>query len=278
MSPRPRGFFCALAAAPSRRALSTAPCRAPFRFPSVATLDSFRMKLAFVALLLAFSPLLAADHLGRLIFQDDFARSESQEKTDEPGNGWATNSKSRAKGNKQVDLRDGAMYISIHPDADHAVSVTQKAEFVDGAVTLRFKLEDARDSLGLNFADPECKDVHAGHLFAARISPKQVLLQDLKTGNMRLDIHTAKKAKQALTDDQQLALKGKQKAVEHTTSVGQWHDLLVKIAGDEMSVSIDGKFVGSFKSAGIAHPTKRMLRLPVPRNAVVDDVKIWRAK
>jgi len=33
--------------------------------------------------------------------------------------------------------------------------------------------------------------------------------------------------------------------------------------------------VGSFKSPGIAHPTKRLLCFAVPRNAVVDDVKIW---
>ena len=236
------------------------------------------MKITLVFPFLALSSLVAADDLGRLIFQDDFARNESQEKTDEPGNGWATNSKSRAKGNKQVDLRDGALHIFIHAEADHAVSVTRPAEFTDGAVRLRFMLQDERDSLGLNFADPQCKEVHAGHLFAARVSPKQVLFQDLKTGNMRLDIRTAKQAKQKLTDEQQQALQGKQKAVPHAIAVGQWHDLLVKVAGDEMFVTIDGTFVGSFKSPGIAHPTKRMLRLPVPRNAVVDDVKIWQKK
>src|SRR5687768_7957514 len=183
------------------------------------------MKLVTAILpLLALSPLFAATDLGQLIFQDDFARNESQEKTDEPGNGWATNSKSRAKGNKQVDLREGAMYIFIHPEADHAVSVTQPAEFIDGAVTLRFKLEDERDSLGLNFADPQYKEVHAGHLFAARINATQVVFQDLKTGNMRLDIRTARQAKQKLTDEQQRALQGKQKTAAHAIEVGQWHD------------------------------------------------------
>jgi hypothetical protein len=34
--------------------------------------------------------------------------------------------------------------------------------------------------------------------------------------------------------------------------------------------------VGSLRSPGIAHPTKKLLRLAVPRNAVVDDVRIWR--
>jgi hypothetical protein len=236
-------------------------------------------KLLFVGLgLAACMRFVAAEDHGRLLFQDDFARTESQEKSDEPGNGWTTNSKSRAKGHKQVDLRDGAMYIFIHPEADHAVSVAHAAEFTDGAVAMRFMLEDARDSLGLDFADAQCKEVHAGHLFAARVSAKQVLFQDLKTGNMRLDIHTAHQAKQKLTAEQEAALKGKQKAVPQTIALSQWHDLLVKIAGDELSVTLDGKAVGSFKSPGIAHPTKRMLRLAVPRNAVVDDVKIWRSE
>lgn len=234
------------------------------------------LPLFTAASLAALTPLRAADDLGKLIFHDDFARTESQEKTDEPGNGWATNSKARAKGNKQVDLRDGAMYIFLSPEADHAVSVQHAAEFTDGAVALRFKFEDPRDSLGLDFADAGRKDVHAGHLFAARVAPKQVLLQDLATGNMRLDIQDARKAKQKLTADQQQALVGKEKKIPTTLAVNEWHDLLVKITGDELAVTVDGKLVGTLKSPGIAHPTKKMLRLAVPRNAVVDNVKIWR--
>lgn len=230
--------------------------------------------LAFVTLAFA----IVAEEPGQLLFQDDFERSESQELKDEPGNGWGTNSKSRAKGNKQVDLRDGAMYIYLHAEANHAVSVTQPAEFTDGAVGLRFKLDEAGDSLGLNFADLQFKEVHAGHLFAARISPAKVLLQDLKTGNMRLDIREARQAKQPLTAEQKAALQGKEKAFPHALETGKWHDLLVRVRGDELAVTIDGQPAGSFRSPGIAHPTKRLLRLAVPRNAWVDDVKIWRAK
>jgi hypothetical protein len=238
------------------------------------------MKKSASLLLLLFllSCLSAAEAPGTLIFQDDFGRTASQEKTDEPGNGWTTNSKARAKGNKQVDLRDGAMYIFIHPEADHAVSVVHAAEFKNGTVALRFMLEDPRDSLGLDFADPKCAEVHAGHLLAARVSPKQVVLQDLKTGGMRLDIHTARQAKQKLTPEQEQALKGKQTTVASVSAVGKWHDLLVTITGDQLAVSVDGKPVGELKSPGIAHPTKRQLRLAVPRNAVVDDIRIWRAE
>jgi hypothetical protein len=232
--------------------------------------------LPFLAILLSAATSVFAADLGELIFQDDFNRNESQEKTDEPGNGWGTNSKTRAQGDKQVDLKDGALRIFISPRADHAVSVTHPAEFKDGAVTLRFMLEDPKDSLGLDFADPQCKEVHAGHLCLARVDAKQVQLVDHKTGGMRVDIHDARTEKKELTEEQKQALVGKSKSVPHPTELGKWHDLQVKIAGDELSVSIDGQPAGDFRSPGIAHPTKRMLRFAVPRNAVVDDVKIYR--
>jgi len=221
------------------------------------------------------TPVFAAD-LGKPIFEDDFNRKETQTAVDEPGNGWGTNSKTRAMGDKQVDLKDGAMRIHISPRANHAVSVTHAAEFKDGAVTLRFMLEDAKDSLGLDFADLKCKEVHAGHLCAVKVAAKQVMMIDHKTGGMRNDIHEARTEKKPLTDEQKKAVAGKIKSVPHATATGKWHDLQVKMEGDELSVAIDGKAVGSFRSPGIAHPTKRMLRLSIPCNAVVDDVKIYR--
>jgi hypothetical protein len=228
-----------------------------------------------IAFWLCVGPLAAAD-VSKLIFEDAFDRKESQETTDEPGNGWGTNSKSRAKGNKQVDLRDGAMYIFTHAEADHGASVTHPAEFKNGRVQLRFMLEDERDSLGLDFADPQCKEVHAGHLFVARLSTNNVTLQDLKTGNMRLDIQEARVAKKPLSAEQQAALKGKNEVVPKRLTVGKWFEAQITIDGDRLSVSIDGQPVASLASSGIAHPTKRMLRLAVPHNAVVDDVSIWR--
>jgi hypothetical protein len=231
--------------------------------------------LAFAATVWFSIGYLAAADKGKLIFQDDFQRSESQETTDEPGNGWGTNSKSRAKGHKQVDLRDGAMYIFTHIEADHAASITHPAEFRNGTVRMRFMLQEERDSLGLNFADLQCKEVHAGHLFAVKISVNDVTLQDLKTGNMRLDIREARQSKQALTAEQQAALQGKSKTTPHSLVVGRWYEVESTIQGDRLSVSIDGLPVASLTAPGIAHPTKRMLRLAVPRNAVVDDVKIW---
>ena len=231
--------------------------------------------LRLLALIPALTTTVFAADLGKIIFQDDFNRADAQENVENPGNGWTTNSKTRAKGDKQVALKDGAMRIYISAQADHAVTVTHAAEFTNGAVTLRFMLEDAKDSLGLDFADPQCKEVHAGHLCAAKVTPKQVDLIDHKTGGMRLDIHDARTEKKTLTDEQKQALVGKNKIVPHTTDLGKWHELQVTIQGDEIAVSIDGQAVGSLHSPGIAHPTKRQLRLSVPHNAVVDDVKIY---
>lgn len=217
---------------------------------------------------------LRADGRGALIFEDDFERSESQEEKDEPGKGWGTNSKSRAQGNKQVDLKDGAMHITFHPVADHAVSVTHPAEFVDGTVEMRFQLVEEKDVLGLNFADLQCKEVHAGHLFKVDFAAKCVSITDLKTGGMNMKYYDAKKAGKLGDEDKKLiALKTKK--APHAISVGEWHSLRVTIAGDTVTASVDGEEVVSFSSEGIAHPTKRLLRLSVPHRAIVDDVKIW---
>ena len=236
-----------------------------------------RLPIVTLILTLFLSATVFADDRGKLIFEDNFERNESQETKDEIGNGWGSNSKKRAAGNKQVDLRDGAMRIYIHETADHAVSVTHPAEFRNGTVELRFMLEHKDDSLGLNFADLKFKEVWAGHLFVAKISTKHVHLNDLKTGNMNLKIREARMAKN-LTPEQTKMLKAKTKRFASNLDTGKWYALRVDVEGETLTLAIDGKRVASFSSEGIAHPTKRMLRLSVPRNAVVDDVKIWSRK
>lgn len=230
--------------------------------------------LSACALVLCLTVPVFAEDRGKLIFEDDFERNESQETKDEIGKGWGTNSRTRAAGNKQVDLKNGAMYIYIHKVADHAVSVTHPAEFRDGSVELRFMLENEKDSLGLNFADLKYKKVHAGHLFMAKVNPRYVELTDLKTGNMDLKTRELRLAKK-LPPELQEQLKTKRKRFPVKLETGKWYTLLVIVSGEELTVKIDGRTVGSFSSAGMAHPTKRLLRLSVPRNAVVDDVKIY---
>ena len=217
---------------------------------------------------------LVADGQRTLIFADDFNRNESQEVKDEVGNGWGTNSKGRAEGNKQVDLRDGAMHIYRHKVADHGVSVTHPAEFKNGSIELRFMLEGEKDSLGLDLADMELKTVHAGHLFAIRIMAGEIEITDLMTGSMELGIREARLNKR-LTPEQTNLLETKTKRFPHALMIGVWHGLKIDMVDNTVTVFIDGEEVGSFSSEGFAHPTKRMLRLAVPKKAVVDDLKIY---
>lgn len=236
--------------------------------------------LATLALLSPVSCILSPAHAedrGKLIFEDKFDRNESQEATEEIGNGWTTNSKTRAGGHKQVDLKDGAMHITMHATADHAVTVGHAAEFRDGTVEMRFMLEDERDVLGLDIADPECKEVHSGHLFKIDVGTSKVVVDDKKSGVMNMKFHEGWKAK-TLTPEQLAFIASQKKTFPSALEKGKWHDLLVKIAGSSVSVSIDGKQVASVTSEGVAHPTKRMIRLSVPRQAWVDDVRVFAAE
>lgn len=235
-------------------------------------LKQLRVMWAIVLVLVASD--VRADEGGKLIFSDDFDRKESQETKDEVGNGWSTNSASRAGGHKQVDLKDGAMYISIHESADHAVSVRHDAEFQNGTVELRFMLENAKDTLGLDFADMKLKSVHAGHLFKVTVGTKRLDIMDMKTGSMALGFYDARKANK-VTPEMQKLVASKKKNFPINLETGKWLSMTVTIANDKVSVAIDGKAVGSFTSEGFAHPTKRMLRLSVPKQAVVDEVKIY---
>ncbi len=232
------------------------------------------MKKPHLVAALALTTSLYADDRGERIFFDDFERDESQETTDEVGNGWGTNSKSRAGGNKQVDLRDGAMHISMHESADHAVSVTHPAKFQDGSVELRFMLVGEEDSLGLDFADLAYKEVHAGHLFKVTVYQDSITIDDMKTGGMNLKFRELKKAN-TLSEEQKRFLATTKKRFPAKVAPGEWHGLQVTVSGDTVSVTIDGKDAGTFRSDGFAHPNKRLLRLGVPRRAVVDDVAIY---
>lgn len=208
----------------------------------------------------------------KVLLNDDFNREESSPEKEEIGNGWSTNSRTRAKGQKQVDLVDGTLHITRAAVADHGVSVVHDVAFRDAEISLRFKI-GAKDDLGINIADMNEKSVHAGHICVARVRPNGVEISDLKTGNMKLEHRAARKANQVSTDLSAL-LKTKKKIFPHQLGLNVWHTLRVRIHGNEMSVDIDGKRVGVFQSEGIAHETKSRLRLAVNRTAWVDDVRI----
>ena len=78
-----------------------------------------------------------------------------------------------------------------------------------------------------------------------------------------------------MTPEQQKMLKTKTKRFKNKLKAGKWYALEVMIKGDTMTVTIDSKEVGTFSSEGIAHPTKRALRVAIPKKAITDDLKIY---
>ncbi len=213
---------------------------------------------------------------GTLLFEDQFERDEAIPDKEDIGGGWTTNSKWRAAGRKQVDLADGAMVVTRVPEADHGVAIFHDVAFRDGAVKLRFKLAEG-ESFAVDFVDREYKAVHAGHLCMARVTPKNVIIQDSKTGVMDNKIRERRLAGDKSPDLTKL-IRSKSKTLPHPTATGQWHDLLIVIEGFAMRVTIDGEKVGEFRSEGMAHPTKRMITLAVNKGATFDNIKVWALK
>ena len=214
----------------------------------------------------------AGDCESKIIFQDRFDRTEGNASKENPGNGWGTNSKARAKGEKQVFLRDGAMFIKRAAVADHGVSVTHDVAFQDVCITAKFMLPKQGD-LGVNIADMSEKTVHAGHICMARIKPASLEIVDLKTGRMRKEIHEKNKAKK-LTKAEKKQIATKSSIVPMKLKTDVWHDLKIVVNGNLMSVKIDGREIGRLVSPGIGHETKRRIRLAVTTEAWVDDVMV----
>jgi hypothetical protein len=213
---------------------------------------------------------------GALLFQDDFNRHESTPDKEEVGNGWTTNSATRAQGAKQASLEDGALHVTKAAVANHGVAIFHDVAFQDGAVKLRFKLDEG-DDLGIDFVDRQLKTVHAGHLCIAHVTLKNIGLVDEKTGNMENSVHERIEAGDRSPEITNL-IKSKSKYFPLDLKAGEWHTLLVVVEGDVMRTTIDDKYIGHFQSPGMAHPTKRMITLAVNKSAWVDDVKIWSLK
>jgi hypothetical protein len=208
--------------------------------------------LAFVlsaSLVLAAAICPAAEY-GRVIFADDFAANAF-------GPRWGHYKSSSV-------VKDGVLVGITAADSDHAAVDNIRFDGErDLEVAVRFRFtSDKAQSFNVWFDDKNYKGSHAGHICQATISPKGVSLSDAKTGGFTLEggLYERKKAKE-LTDDDKKLLAGKAKWTNSPLSLKEWHTLVVRTAGDEMTASIDGKPVASFTSTGIGHDTKSLVSL-----------------
>ena len=161
-------------------------------------------------------------------------------------------------------VKDGVL-VGITPEgSDHnAVDHVKFDAERDIEVSVKFKLVSEK-AKGFNvwLDDKDYKGSHAGHIVSVAVSPTSVNIGDGKTGNFQNNIYERKKSvPPTLTAEDKALLLTKNKSLPTKVSFGEWHTLLVTTKGDEISVSIDGKSVGSFKSEGISHDHKTLVSL-----------------
>ena len=220
------------------------------------------MKRLLPFLLLA-STTFAADY-PRVIFSDDFAAEGF-------GKAWGHYKSASI-------VKDGVLVGITAPTSDHsAVDHIRIEGEKDLEVSVKFRfVSDKAKSFNVWFDDKNYKGSHAGHICQATISPTGVNLSDAKTGGFTLEggLYERKKANQ-LTEDEKKMLATKAKRLPVKLSLEEWHTLVVQTQGDELKVTIDGKEVGSFKSAGISHETKSLISLTTnPVDVEYDDFAI----
>lgn len=200
----------------------------------------------------------------RVIFSDDFS-------TDGFGKAWKHYKSSSV-------VKDGVLHGITAPESDHAaVDVIRIAPERDLEVSVKFQITDAKTySFNVWFDDKDYKGSHAGHICSITVTKKAVNVADAKTGTFANDIYARKKATPpTLTAEDKANLAKWTKSMPNSVSLNDWHTLVVRTAEDVVTVSIDGKEVGSFQSPGIAHDHKTVVSLTTNRVGVnYDDFSI----
>ncbi|MEM9481234.1 MAG: hypothetical protein AAGA58_16400 [Verrucomicrobiota bacterium] len=210
---------------------------------------------------------------GSLVFEDDFNR-EDPDGEEALGENWSTNSASRAQGEKQNDLVDGTLVMTISPKADHAISTRHSLSKPVKDLVVSLRMQIPKDgSLKLAYNDREHKEVHAGHINGVTIQPTSLRLDDERTGRFNLKYREDKNSKEAKE-----AFEKSQKNFPIELKADRWHEVTTYHNGTTLTVWIDGEEAASFSSPGFGHETKRDFVFAVAKKAIVDDLRIWEVK
>jgi len=221
-----------------------------------------------VACLVLAAPQSGPATAGRLLFEDDFSRSEMAPK-------WKV-------GKGFFEVKDGVAKATENPDDHHGAYAyaNPKFQFKDLVAEYSVKLEGGQ-LCHLLIDDTNYKEAHAGHILRATVLPGRVELCDFKTGTMRNDYlekmkdpQTTEEEKRALRD----SMKDKLVSIKVDADMSQWHKVRVEIVGDEMTMSIDDKPAAYLKSSGLDHATKNAIGFTARgKSALIKSVKFWEA-
>ncbi len=199
-----------------------------------------------------------------LVFEDDFEE-------DEFGEQWGHyKSESEVKGGvligKTIDINDHAGVDSIRFEGRQDLEVSVKFNFAG---------EDA-ERFNVWFDDKDYEGSHAGHICSVSIHPKGGTIADAKTGAFENSIYEKKSAGE-LDAETEAMLKTKSSTFLLDLKRDTWHTILIQTKGEEVVVSVNGYKIDTFKSEGIAHPTKSVVSLTTTINDVQYDDFVVRA-
>ena len=205
---------------------------------------------------------------GKLLFEDDFNRTEVQPKW-RVGMGFWSIEKGQLAVEENPANKHGA-YAYANPGFEYKDFVAEYSFRFDGAKSCDLKIEDS------NY-----KASHAGHIVRVSITPTAVQLGDSKNGTMENEFYDKYNAPSA-TPEQKKALMATIKDTLASFKVdfdaSQWHKARVELVDDEVLLSIDGKVVGYLKAPGVAHPTKNLIGFTIGGKVVhLHGVKVWEA-
>ncbi|GAA5507949.1 family 16 glycoside hydrolase [Novipirellula caenicola] len=201
------------------------------------------------------------------VFEDDFDNRQSV------GEGYTS-----ARGTEDAwNIVDGVL-VGKQTKSDHGAVIRKNIKFDD--IDLQF---DFRFSGGTRFNfvldDQNEKSVHAGHICRVSISPKKISVTDDKTGNMNLEVRKQRQSKNLPPEQQKsldTLLAEKTNAAAVNLKPGQWYRLGVRIKGDSLEASLDGKKIVELRSPGIDHPTKTKIGMTVNGSTIdFDNLKVF---
>jgi hypothetical protein len=157
---------------------------------------------------------------------------------------------------------------------EHSAVGMVKVGAQDLRIDFKFQLNGAS---GVNAVcnDRNYKEGHGGHICRVSLAPTRIFLGDDKE-RLRHEIEEMSKDPSRKAELAKLVV-GRSASFPAKLEKGQWYQLSITIAGEEMRVSVDGREVGSLKSSGIAHPTKTDFYFAVSgQYARFDDLRIWK--
>jgi len=158
-------------------------------------------------------------------------------------------------------VHDGYLAVGEREGNHHPAIVKIWKDFRDVDLEFSFRFDGSK-GFSVVFNDPAEPSVHSGHVVRLSVAPKSVTLTDDKTGLMSLK-WVDKRNDPKFKDDVEAVRAKTSRRFAADFKSGQWHAVKMEVIDDEMRVTVDGKFLGSFNSPGFAHPTKKSFHFSV---------------